>query len=409
MSNSRICFPTPITKSGLRGFLDSCSPRLMDEEILLAPQSSDPSLSLPKTGASILPSSEVVSRCNHLSSMILTSPDPTARARWLHELLTLTLSLSTQLTTAKNALNTEVARSVDMRSTNCRLEKHLTAVEEALEKTVSMLTVQAAVTASARASIREKDAEINEKNMEVEKMKESTKQSTNANFANNGKKVPKVNGIGGGIEDRNRDETGVPAGSDEKIGNEFTWGSKSNPDSLSAHIAALEKELKAEKGRTAGFRKLLNSALDECGLLQTSLAEATYSGRSPLAEIPSYKEEELRTPTGREKQRLQTLREANDIKSQRHHKKRAPRQRAEWIFGKEAARELPVTAEEIDDSGPFVITSGEDGTTLSSKNGGDPFSEENRSKRYMTFPPEVAPMSYRPGAGSRRGNAIYAL
>ncbi|PWW76112.1 hypothetical protein C7212DRAFT_344582 [Tuber magnatum] len=412
MSSSGIRFLPALTESGLREFLYPSTSTPMDEEPPSSPQ--PPSLA-PENVTNIPPSPEVVLQCRHLASNILTFSDPTAQSHWVHELITLTFSLSSQLTASRNALHMEAERSADVQTTSDELRKNLAVTEEALAATVSMLTEQTAKVASARSSLRNRAAEIHAKDLEIQKMKESTKLSISANSVKNDKAVSGIVGCASGGRDRGGDsQTDVSTDSGEGAGNLVGRKSRSNVDSRGAHEVALEKALlektellKEEERRAAGLRKLLNSAVEELGRLKTHLAEVTDTTRPPLPEIPRYRQEGLCTPTGRERLRLRNPNPANNNKDHRC-KQTVPRQRTEWIFGEEAKRALSTAAPKTEAKEPFVVRINEGDTTWSHKRG-DPFVRENQGTRYMTFPPEVAPKSYRPGAGRRRGNAFFAV
>lgn len=408
MSSSRIRFLPPLTESSIREFLYPDTSTPMSEEL---PSSPPPPPLIPERAPNIIPSPEIGFQCHHLASKILTSSDPVSRSRSVHELITLTRTLSGKLSASKNALDIEAARTGEARAINDQLRKNLAAAEEALGTTVSMLTAQTAIAASARASLRRKTAEVNARDLEIERLKEALKQSMDINHDNRKTATKLASCVCGETSNYNDAQMGVPPRSGERVENSTGQEPRSIPDSERVEIAILERALiektrllKAEEHRTAGLRKLLNSAVEEFGLLKTCPAAVTEPTRPQLPEIPRYYHGAPRTPTKRERQRLKNLRLANN---HRHNKKAAPKPRAEWIFGEKAERALSTTEGETGGKGPFVrgINEGENISSLDSE---DPFVGGDQGKRYMTFPPEVAPKSYRPGAGRRRGNAMYA-
>lgn len=410
MSSSRIRFLPPLTESSIREFLYPGTSTLMNEEL---PSSPPPPPFIPERLPINPPSPEIGFQIHHLATKILTSSDPVSRSRGVHELITLTRTLSGKLSASKNALNIEAARTGEAQAINDQLTKNLAVAEEALATTVSMLTAQTAIAASARASLRKKTAEVNARDLEIERMKEALKQSIDANNDNNRKTTTRTAScVCGGTSNGNDAQMGVPPRSGERVENPIGQGPRSIPGPERAEIEILERALiektrllKAEEHRTAGLRKLLNSAVEEFGLLKTCPAAVTEPTRPQLPEIPRYAPGAPRTPTKRERQRLKNLRLANN---HRQNKKAAPKPRAEWIFGEKAERALSTTARETGAKEPLVrgINEGENISSLDSE---DPFVGGDQGKRYMTFPPEVAPKSYRPGAGRRRGNAMYAV
>ncbi|PUU81118.1 hypothetical protein B9Z19DRAFT_1062916 [Tuber borchii] len=410
MSSSRIRFLPPLTESSIREFLCPGTSAPMNEELPAAPP---PPPLIPESRPNIPSSREIGLQCNHLATKILTSSDPASRSRWVWQLITLTSTLSSKLNAFKNNLNIEAARTAEAQAINDQLRRNLAVAEEALATTVSMLTAQTAIAASARASLRKKTAEVNARDLEIERMKEALKQSIDTNHDSNRKTATKLAScVCGETSNGNDARMGVPPRSGERVENPIGQGPRSIPDSERAEIAILERALiektrllKAEEQRTAGLRKLLNSAVEEFGLLKTCPAAVTEPTRPPLPEIPRYDLGAPRTPTKRERRRLKHLRLANN---HRQSKKAAPRQRAEWIFGEKAERALSTTAGETEAKGPFVRGINE-GDNISSLDSEDPFVGGGQGKRYMTFPPEVAPKCYRPGAGQRRGNAMYAV
>ena len=410
MSDSRIRFLPAITDSGLREFLYPGTSAQMNEEL---PSSPPAPLHIPESAPNIPPSPEFGFQCHHLATKILNSSDPTSRSRWVHKLTTLTLSLAAQLSASKNALRMEAARTHEAQAINEELRKNLAVSEEELATTVSMLTVQTGRAASARANLRKRTAEIRAKDSEIERMREAAKQSIYTNVDENGKTatefITRVHGVTDSCDDA---QIGVLPYSGEGVENPVGRGPQCTPDPGRVHIAALEQALseknqllKAEERRASELRKLLNSALEEAGLLKTRPIAITDPARPPLPERSRYGLVGPRTPTGWERQRLKNLRPANNHP---HSQKTAPRQRVEWIFGEQAERALSTTTGERGINGQFIIGIN-GGDNVSSLEGDDPFVGGGHGKRYMTFPPELAPKPYRPGAGRRWGNAIFAF
>jgi len=410
MSNSRIRFLPAITDSGLREFLYPSTLAPMNEEL---PSSPPAPLHIPESAPNIPPSPEFGFQCHHLATKILTSSDPTSRSRWVHELTTLTHSLAAQLSASKNALRMEAVRTHEAQAINEELRKNLAVSEEALATTVTMLTVQTEKAASARSKLRRRTAEIHAKDLEVEKMREAAKQSIYTNVDENGKTAAKFANRVCCMRDSCDDaQMGVPPCSGEGVEDPVGRGPQCMLDSGRAHITALKQALsektqllKAEERRAADLRKLLNSALEEAGLLKSRPTAITGPARSPLREISRYGLVGHHTPTGQDRQRLKYFRPAN---SHRHSKKTSPEQMAEWIFGEKAEIALSTATGETGVKGAFTIgTNG--GNNVLSLDGDDPFVGGGHGKRYMTFPPELAPKPYRPGAGRRWGNAIFAF
>jgi len=411
MPSSRIRFLPAITESGLREFLYPSTSAPMNEEL---PSSPPPPRLISERVPNILPSPEFGFQCHHLASNILTSSDPTSRSRWVHELTALTHSLAARLSASRNALGIEALRTNEAQAINEELRKNLAVSEEALATTVSMLTVQTENAASARAALRKRTAEIHAKDWEIDRMREVAKRSTHSNLDRNRKTATKFATSVCGMTDSGNDvQMDESPYSPEGVEDPVEHGPHNVLDSARAQIAALEQtllektqQLKAEEHRSAGLRKLLNSALEEFGVLKTGTTAIIEAARPPLPEISRYRQlGEPRTPTGRERQRPKNPQAANN---HRHNKKTAPRQRAEWIFGEKAERALSTTAGETGVKEPFIMGISK-GDNVSPQDGDDPFVAGGQGRRYMTFPPEVAPKSYRPGAGRRWGNAIFAV
>ncbi|RPA90599.1 hypothetical protein L873DRAFT_1795399 [Choiromyces venosus 120613-1] len=156
MSTARIAFPPGLTKCMGVKLSDSGTKSLVDS---LHPTKPTKALGSPiLASSSTSPSPELAFKIEHLESMILTSTDRIVRAHWVHELTTLTVSLSAQLTTVENNFEKEVVRAADLQVINEELKRDLAVTEEALEITAGMLAVQAANAASAHASLGDEQA-----------------------------------------------------------------------------------------------------------------------------------------------------------------------------------------------------------------------------------------------------------
>ncbi|KAG0126276.1 hypothetical protein HOY82DRAFT_615461 [Tuber indicum] len=374
----------------------------MDREFSSFPPSTLPTL---QRAANIPPSPEIESRCHYLTSKIFSLTNSVALSELVHELATITLRLSSQLAASSNALHMESVRSAHWQSINHELRSNLVETKEALATTENMLTRQTTKTELAHASLQKKSAEIRLKNLKIEKMKKSTKYFIKAKFGRNRKTAQKVVSCTSGETDSEGTLIGVFTDSDNGVGNQIKWESGGDVGSGSAHGAIpggelLEKTqlLNAEKQRTHGPRKLHHSALKEVGCLKTQLGTVTYrSAKPPPPELPIYTRGDPYTPTGHERLRSKLPhQEGGKILGGYHWegKKVATRQTNEWILGDKAQRVLSTAVVQAEIAGR-----GEDG---------DPFVVGNESQRYMTFPPEVAPKSYRSGTG-RRGNAIFSV
>jgi len=333
MSTSKITFPPGLTpKPSGAGFWSPGTEFLID-----GPRSAKP-IEAPVLPApaitTIAPSPETVSQCHELASMIFNSSYPHEQARWVHELTTLTLSLSSQLTASGNDLAVEAARSAHAQAINDELRKNLTVAEEALATTANMLAVQAASAAAAHASlgderaiaaaaikdlvlkeealegaaamlnaqsaslesmyaslrerdqkiyennkkIRNKNIEIFIKNLEIQEEKQLAGEAISAKFAEHREMLSRlIFGTGcQSLTDGSDDE-----GSGSSVGPGSPVANSQNPE-LREALAEKVKLLMVEEHRSARLRNLLTQSTMEVSRLKTYLEEATDPTRNHL-------------------------------------------------------------------------------------------------------------------------------
>ena len=265
--------------------------------------------------------------------MIFNSSYPHEQARWVHELTTLTLSLSAQLTASRNDFAIEAARSAHAQANNDELRKNLAIAEEALATTANTLAVQTASAAAthaslgdewaiaaaaikdlvlkeealeattamlnsqsaslefAHASLREKDQKIYEnskkirqknieifiKNLEIQEEKQLAGEAINARFAEHRDMFSRLI-IRAGYESL------TDGSDDEGSGSSVGPGSPVNSRNSELREALTEKVklLMVEEHRSARLRNLLTQSTMEVDRLKTCLEEATDPTRNPL-------------------------------------------------------------------------------------------------------------------------------
>ncbi|PUU81114.1 hypothetical protein B9Z19DRAFT_1168210 [Tuber borchii] len=333
MSTSKITFPPGLTfppgitiKPSGAGLWCPATEFLID-----GPHSAKPTEALTAPApaiAAIAPSPETVFQCQQFTSMIFNSSYPHEQAYWVHELTSLTLSLSAQLTASRNDFAIEAARSAHEQAINHQLRKNLAVAEEALATTANMLAVQAANVASAHASLgderaiaaaaikdlvlkeealeattamlnsqsanlefahaslREKDQKIDEnnkkireknieifiKNLEIQEEKQLAGEAISAKFAEHREVLSKL--IVSADCERLTD------GSDE--GSRPGSPVNSRNSELEEALAEKVKLLMVEEHRSARLRNLLNQSIMEVSRLKICLEEATDPARDPL-------------------------------------------------------------------------------------------------------------------------------
>jgi len=337
MSTTRITFPPGLTtKPSGAGLWSPNTEPLIDSLYFAKPAGA---LALPApASARIAPSPEAVFQCHQLTEMIFNASYPHEQAFWVHELTTLALSLSAQLTVSRDALSIEAARSANAQATSEELRKDLTAAEEALVTTANMLAVQAANAASARASLgderaianavikdlvlkeealeattamlntqygnlesayailRKKDQKIHAyekirqknhgiyiKDLEIQGEKQLAGEVTNAKFSEHQEMTARS--IAGTSSERSTN-----CSDSEKSKSSVELGSTIINAENAALRGALAKKVElliVEEHRTAKLRNLLNQSITEVGHLKICLEEAINQVGSPLLETPA--------------------------------------------------------------------------------------------------------------------------
>jgi len=338
MSTTRITFPPGLTTKPSGAGLWSPNTEPLIDSLYFAKAAGALALPAPAS-APIAPSPETVFQCHQLTEMIFNSSYPHEQAFWVHELTTLALSLSAQLTVSRDTLSIEAARSANVQATSEELRKDLTAAQEALATTGNMLAVQAANAASARASlgderaianavikdlvlkeealnattamlntqyanlesayailrkknqkihayekkIRQKNHRIYIKDMEIQGEKQLAGEVIHAKFSEHQETTARsIVGTGSGrstnCSDSEESESSVELGS-----------TIINAENAALRGALAEKVelLIVEEHRSARLRNLLNQSITEVGRLKICLEEAINQVGSPLLETPA--------------------------------------------------------------------------------------------------------------------------